>query len=161
MNFIEERSGTPSGSFKITPEEDAAENSGPNCSTFDLTRGNTRFFRITIKTFNCNTTTILPPTYLYFKLFKWDSTRHCYLRTNQVNMNIQEYREFIRGRESIDKLLDQMLVDVGIQIAIKQEQKQQQRQQQQQPQTTTPPPPYNALVVEDAGTRVTMADLPY
>jgi hypothetical protein len=155
-SYIQNRP-TPTGvtaSFKITPEADLLED-GPNCCSTDLSvRGNTRIFRITVKTFpreNAANTSFqqttfprenalnanFPPTYVYFKLFKWDTFTQTYLRASQTNMNLYEYNEFQQKRTLIDRMLNKLLFGPATQT----------EEAQQGP--TTPPPPYN-VVVEDA-----------
>jgi hypothetical protein len=83
-------------------------------------------------------------------------------------MNVYEYRDFVRHRAAIDAKLDQILKDVGVQVAIKatHQKQMQQLEQQQRQQQQGAPPPYNAVKVEYANTQaddfadsLTMADI--
>jgi hypothetical protein len=107
------RSMNDANGFRISARDDLKDD-GPSCSSVDISQGNTRFFRITVKSFpraQFAQTNSLPPTYVYFKLFKWEPAVHDYLKASQTNMNIHEYYEFLQARETIDKILKTMLLE--------------------------------------------------
>ena len=162
LQFTEKRSNTAGGGFRISADQDSEEEIGLNCCSLNICRSPTRFTRITIKTFPCSTTSTLPPTYIYFKLFKWDSHAKDYLKASQTNMTLDEYRSFVLSMKNIDVKLDQMLAAAGVQMETPGEQ----QQQQPQPQQQAVPPPYKAIKMEASSTAeddfvdsLTMADV--
>ena len=92
--------------FNVTLGEDLEEN-GPNCSSLDYFKRNTKVSRVTVKKFDHSSQK--STVYVYVKHFKWVQSAREYLRHRQIPLTLHEFKCLIESFADIDAMIDGLI----------------------------------------------------
>ncbi len=94
--------------YKLTPEEDEASNAAARY--MDISRGNTRFLRVSVMQYpNISPEYLFGSTYVNMKLFKWVYKRQNYLKHSQIGLHLEETKALGERLGDWDTLINGVL----------------------------------------------------